>query len=107
LPMLLRTQGHPLRAAVEDFLHAEGIPYTAAAQVDDPDLIGYLIRKGKGVGAVNALALRDDIAAGRLVNARRKPTGIVERLCLTTSAHDPADSEVARVVTHLMTSFRL
>lgn len=107
VPMLLRMPENPLRAEIERHLRDRAIRYSVVAEVDDPDFIRFLALKGKGVAGVSTLALRDDLAAGRLVPVDRRPPVVAEHLWLAASAHPHPDPALARVVARLMTAFHV
>lgn len=107
LRVLLRTPDHPLRREVEQYLSRRKIRYAIEAEVEDADLLRQLAIQGRGAAALNALAVRRDLADGRLRRLHRGPTGILEHVWFSSSAHPHPDAGVQRVLQGLMTRFEI
>jgi len=107
LPMLLRPADNLTRQEVDRYLREHRLKATVAAEVEDPDLIRILALQGKGVAALNSLAIRQDLSAGRLTRLGTRPTGINEDVWLLASAYPHPDARLSRVVDHLMTRFAI
>lgn len=107
LPMLLRTPENPLRKEVESHLLRRGLRAAVAAETDDPDLIRILALKGKGVAALNALAIRKDLADKRLVPLDKTPSGIKEYVWLIAAVPPGPEAGLQTLLDGLMTDFKV
>lgn len=90
---LVRTPEHPVRKATEDYIRRHRLAATIVAETDDSDLIRILAIQGKGVAVLNSLAVREDIAQGRLAKLSARPSGI-EYIWLISSARNEVGSSL-------------
>jgi LysR family transcriptional activator of nhaA len=107
LRMLLRTPENPVRKSVDSYLKRRGGAFSVAAETDDADLIRIMALEGDGVAALSALAVRKDLAQGRLKALTSDSTGIKEFVWFAAPVrldHDPALRDLVR---GLMTGFSL
>jgi len=76
-PLILPAPGSGLRAAFEALRRGLGVTPRVAAEVDDMAMMRLLAREGIGNAVLPPIAVRDELASGELVEARRLP-GLVQ-----------------------------
>jgi LysR family transcriptional regulator, transcriptional activator of nhaA len=106
LPLLARRPSHPVRKDMDDFFAIKGVRLDYASEVDDPELIRALALRGKGAASLNAAAVKEDLATGRLVPLLKSPTGVREHIWLVADRAPHPSPPLARVLSAVMTRFR-
>jgi DNA-binding transcriptional LysR family regulator len=69
-PMILREESSGTRQAMNAYLTQCGIPKESlniVAQIDNPEAIRSSVSRGLGISVISWLAVRDDVAAGKLL----------------------------------------
>jgi LysR family transcriptional activator of nhaA len=82
-PLLLPTRGTALRAAFDTLCDRMELRFEAAAEVDDMALLRLLARADAGLAVLPPIVVRDEIAAGTLIDIAPLP-GIVESFYAVT-----------------------
>lgn len=70
VPLLVPTPGSPLRTEVERFLHKTQVVPNVLAEVQDVELLRFMVLDGQGAAPMHVTAVREDLKRGKL-----KPLG--------------------------------
>ena len=79
-PMLLRPPTHPVRQKSDSWMAERGIRAQIVAETADVDLMRALALQGRGIAVLRASAIREDLAAKRLVRLAGGPVDIVHEV---------------------------
>lgn len=82
-PLILPTLESPLRAAFDALAQRLGVVPTIAAEADDMAMMRLLAREDAGLSVIPPIVVRDELAAGSLVELARLD-GISESFCAVT-----------------------
>ena len=82
-PVILPTPGNSVRSGFDAFADRLGIRPQIAAEVDDMAMMRLLVREGHALAVLPPIAVRDELAAGTLVEADELP-GIAESFFAVT-----------------------
>lgn len=82
-PLILPTPETAIRAGFDALVARLGITVSIAAEVDDMAMMRLLAREDAGVAVIPPIVVRDELAAGRLVEAHRL-SGMVETFLAVT-----------------------
>jgi LysR family transcriptional activator of nhaA len=82
-PVILPTRGNSLRAGFDALVDQLDIDVAVAAEVDDMAMIRLLAREGIGLAVVPPIVIKDELAAGHLVEAAQIP-GLTETFYAVT-----------------------
>ncbi len=82
-PVILPTRGSSVRTGFDAFADRLGIRPQIAAEVDDIAMMRLLVREGVALAVLPPIAVRDELAAGLLIEADELP-GIVETFYAVT-----------------------
>jgi LysR family transcriptional activator of nhaA len=82
-PVILPTRGNSLRAGFDALVDRLDIDVAVAAEVDDMAMIRLLAREGIGLAVVPPIVIKDELAAGHLVEAAQIP-GLTETFYAVT-----------------------
>lgn len=106
VPLLLRSQGDPVRAETERFFQRHGLRPRVHAEVESPDLIRSLAVLGLGAAAMNRKMCQAALDAGRLVRLNDRPTGIRRTLWLVRPRAAPLSSRIGAFLDAAMRDLR-
>ncbi len=88
-PLILPTVGTSVRTGLDALLHRLGLRPQIAAEVDDMAMMRLLAREGAGLAVLPPIVVKDELAAGSLLELDRLP-GISEQfLAVTTKRRFP------------------
>src|SRR3990167_3253695 len=80
VPMMLMSPDNPARKEIDLFLCRHAVAVSVDVETDDSELIRYLVLRGKGAAALDALTVREDLAQGRLRKLHPRGPAIKERV---------------------------
>lgn len=105
-PLILPTVGSSVRTGLDALLDRLGLRPQIAAEVDDMAMTRLLAREGAGLAVIPPIVVKDELAAGTLVEVDRLP-GIAEQfLAITTRRRFPNPLIAALLPAHEVTSHR-
>lgn len=107
LPMLLMAPENPLRKEVDLFLCRHKVKVSVEAEIEDFDLLHYLAMRGKGVAAIDALTIREDVARGSLVRVHRARTGLMGYIWFISGRHPKPHPVLQNLMGSLMDGFAI
>jgi LysR family transcriptional activator of nhaA len=105
--MLLRTADNPVRVQVEHYLSRHRVAVRVEADSEDVDLLRRMAVEGRGVAALGALTVANDIKAGRLQTLHTTPVGITEPVWFVCDAQPRSNPAVRALTDKLMEDFSL
>jgi LysR family transcriptional activator of nhaA len=97
-PLILPTIGTSLRTGFDALLDRMQLRPQIAAEVDDMAMMRLLAREGVGLAVLPPIVVKDELAAGTLVELDRLP-GITEQFVAVTIKRRFANSLVAMLIT--------
>jgi len=97
-PMLLRPAQHPLREKVQGWMEQRGAALIPVAETSDVDLLRALAVQGRGVAALSAASVEDDLAARRLVRLTGSPLDLSYEVWAAAPARPPVDEAPRKAV---------
>lgn len=106
-PMLLTPAEHPVRKDVDLFLNRRSISVSVDVELEDTELLRLLALRGQGVAALDALTVREDLAAGRLRRLHKKPLGITQQVWLARGRHPKPNRALQAAIQSLMEGFTI
>jgi len=89
VPLLLPTRSSGLRTAFEAVLARYEIRPQIAAEIDDMAMLRLLTREGAGLAVIPPIVVRDELAAGELLEADRLPAMSETFYAVTTERRFP------------------
>ncbi|MBI4348673.1 MAG: LysR family transcriptional regulator [Elusimicrobia bacterium] len=107
VPMLMRSPDNPVRKEVDLFLCRHKVRVSVDVEIGEADLLQTLALRGQGVAALDALAIREDVARRRLAVVNRRPVAIREHLWLVAGRHPKPNPALHAVLEHLMETFQV
>ena len=90
-PMLLRPSNHPLREMIRVWMEGRGLAMLPVAETSDVDLLRALAIQGRGIAALGAESVKEDVDAGRLVRVPGSPTDLTYEAWAAAAVRPPAD----------------
>ena len=103
-PMIAREESSGTQRAVEEYLRRRNIAPEAlriVARMDNPESIKAGVSQGMGVSVISSLAIREEIAAGRLLSFDLTPDGAYRDICIAwrrDTALTPLEQRFVRYV---------
>jgi len=85
-PMILREESSGTRKAMEAYFSRSGIPVDSLnviAQIDNTEAIKSSVSRGMGVSVISDLAVREEVASGKLLAFDLRDNGTYRKLYLT------------------------
>lgn len=76
-------------------------------ETEDSELIRYLVLRGKGAAALDALTVREDLASGRLRKLHPRGPAIKERVWFINGRHPKPNPSLRRAIESLTDQFTL
>ncbi|HBL17615.1 MAG: hypothetical protein A2X36_14105 [Elusimicrobia bacterium GWA2_69_24] len=107
LPMFLNAPENPVRKEIDLFLCRHRVVVSVEAEIDDFDLLRFLVLRGRGVAAMDALTVRQDIAQGRLVRINPRPVSVKEYIWFTCGRHPKPNPILQEVMSELLEGFEI
>ncbi|MBI3565127.1 MAG: LysR family transcriptional regulator [Elusimicrobia bacterium] len=101
-PMLLRPAQHPLREKIRIWMDSRGLSMIPVAETSDVDLLRVLAAQGRGIAALGAESVKDDLDSGRLVRVPGAPTDLNYDVWAAAAVRPPADESPRLAVERIM-----
>ena len=98
VPMLFRTIDYAPRQQVERYLVERGVRPVTVAESEDTDLLQTLARRGRGVVALPAPAIKRDLSSGALVRIGPAKTGLLHEIWVIVPSAEPVDPVLKEAV---------
>lgn len=107
VPMMLMSLENPARKEVDLFLCRHAVAVSVDVETEDSELIRYLVLRGKGTAALDALTVREDLANGRLRKLHPRGPSIKERVWFINGRHPKPNPSLRRAIESLTDQFTL
>lgn len=107
VPLMLMPPDNPARKDVDLFLCRHAVAVSVDVETEDSELIRYLVLRGKGAAALDALTIREDVAHGRLRKLHPRGPAIKERVWFIGGRHPKPNPALRRAMASLMERFSL
>lgn len=97
-PTVAREEGSGTDRSVRDYMLRSGLAVEnlqIVARIDNPETIKSMVARGVGVSVLSALAVREEVAAGKLLQFEMEPESLTRNIYLVRRK-EPAGSRLAQ-----------
>lgn len=95
-PLIRREPASGTRQSLEDYLRRSGIAADclhSVAEIDTPEDVKAAVQRGLGVAVISALAVQEELAAGKLLSFDLDRSGVFRRIYLAWPADCPLTAD--------------
>lgn len=104
-PLIRREPASGTRQSLEDYLRRSGIPADRlhpVAEIDTPEDVKAAVQRGLGVAVISALAVQEELAAGKLLSFDLDRSGVFRRIYLAWPADCPLTAAERRFADYVL-----
>ena len=104
-PLIRREPASGTRQSLEDYLRRSGIPADRlhpVAEIDTPEDVKAAVQRGLGVAVISALAVQEELAAGKLLSFDLDRSGVFRRIYLAWPAGCPLTAAERRFADYVL-----
>ena len=104
-PLIRREPASGTRQSLEDYLRRSGIAADclhSVAEIDTPEDVKAAVQRGLGVAVISALAVQEELAAGKLLSFDLDRSGVFRRIYLAWPAGCPLTAAERRFADYVL-----